>query len=299
MKKRVALALGSGGARGIAHIGVIREFEENGFEITSVAGASMGALIGGVYAAGKLDEYEQWLTSLSKMDIFNLVDFTISSKGIIKVDKVLNEIQKFMPDRMIEDLPVAYTAVATDLAKNSEVVLNSGSLYEAIKASVSIPMLITPVQKNDTLFVDGGVLNPVPVNRVKRNGDDMLIAVNVNAFIPFKNGHSHSGQQDWPWFERLHKLKLNSFLKQLPLNGNGNGNGSKTNGLGYFNLLTKTSAVMLNRIMELTLKLTPPDILIEVSRDSAGIFDFYKAKEMIELGRKAARKAILEMDTVE
>jgi NTE family protein len=222
------------------------------------------------------------------------VDFTISSKGIIKVDKVLNEIQKFMPDRMIEDLPVAYTAVATDLAKNSEVVLNSGSLYEAIKASVSIPMLITPVQKNDTLFVDGGVLNPVPVNRVKRNGDDMLIAVNVNAFIPFKNGHSHSGQQDWPWFERLHKLKLNSFLKQLPLNGNG----SKTNGLGYFNLLTKTSAVMLNRIMELTLKLTPPDILIEVSRDSAGIFDFYKAKEMIELGRKAARKAILEMDTV-
>jgi NTE family protein len=140
MKKRVALALGSGGARGIAHIGVIREFEENGFEITSVAGASMGALIGGVYAAGKLDDYENWLTSLGKMDIFNLVDFTISSKGIIKVDKVLNEIQKFMPDRMIEDLPVAYTAVATDLAKNSEVVLNSGSLYEAIKASVSIPM---------------------------------------------------------------------------------------------------------------------------------------------------------------
>jgi len=294
MKKKVALVLGSGGARGIAHIGVIRELEENGYEITSVAGASMGALIGGVYAADKLDEYEEWMTSLSKMDIFNLVDFTISSKGIIKVDKVLNEIKKIIPERNIEDLHIPFTAVATDLAKNKEVILNKGRLYEAIKASVSIPMLITPVQKNDTLFVDGGVLNPVPVNRVKRNEDDMLIAVNVNAFIPIENNLSE--QQDWSWFERLHKMKINSFLNQLPLNGNGNGH--KTNSFGYFNMLTKTSAIMLNRIMELTLKLTPPDVLIEISRDAGGIFDFYKAKEMIELGRKAARKAIFELDAV-
>ncbi|NPA37682.1 MAG: phospholipase [Chlorobi bacterium] len=298
MKKKIALALGSGGARGIAHIGVIRELEDNGFEITSVAGSSMGALIGGVYAAGKLDEYEQWLTSLSKMDIFNLVDFTISSKGIIKVDKVLKEIQSFIPDQKIEELPLSFVAVATDLAQKEEVVIRNGCLYDAIKASISIPMLITPVQKNDTIFVDGGVLNPVPVNRVERNGDDMLVAVNVNAFIPFEHKQGNEDRDDWSWFEKLNKLKLNGFQKQFLGIGNGNGNGSKNkkSEFGYFNLLTKTSSLMLRQIMDLTFKLTPPDVLIEISRDSGGIFDFYKAKELIELGREAARKAIREAE---
>ena len=295
MKKKTALVLGSGGARGIAHIGVIRELEENGYEITSIAGASMGALIGGVYAAGMLDEFESWLISLSKMDIFNLVDFTISSKGIIKVDKVLDEIQKFIPDRKIEELPVKYVAVATDLANGSEEILRSGSLYEAIKASVSIPMLVTPVQKNDTLFVDGGVLNPVPVNRIERTGGDVLIAVNVNAFIPFEPKLVQKDHHDWSWFERLNKLKLSSFQKQF----SGSGNGSKKNDFGYFNMLTITSSIMLKRIMELTFNITPPDMLIEVSRDVCGIFDFYKAKELIELGREMARKAIVEMSCKE
>ena len=294
MKKKTALALGSGGARGIAHIGVIRELESNGFEIISVAGSSMGALIGGVYASGKLDEYEQWITSLSKMDIFNLVDFTISSKGIIKVDKVLNEIKSFIPDCKIEELPKKFTAVATDLAKKEEVVIKTGSLYDAIKASISIPMLITPVQKNDTLFVDGGVMNPVPVNRVDRSEDDLLVAVNVNAFIPFRN-HSTVKDQDWSWFEKMNMVKLNGFIKQLPGLGNGNGNKNKKNEFGYFNLLTNTSSLMLKQIMDLTFKLTPPDVLIEISRDAGGIFDFFRAKELIELGHMAARKAIEEI----
>ncbi len=300
MKKQVALALGSGGARGIAHIGVIRELEENGFEITSVAGASMGALIGGIYAAGKLDEYENWITSLSKKDIFNLVDFTISSKGFIKVDKVLNEIRKIIPDRKIEDLPKSYVAVATDLAGGCEEVITSGSLYEAIKASVSIPMLITPVRKNDTLFVDGGVLNPVPVNRVKRTDGDILVAVNVNAFIPFEQKVADKEQnKDWGWFEKLNKLKLNGFQMQFHSNGNGNGNGGKKSDFGYFNMLAKTSSIMLNRITELTFKITPPDVLIEVSRDVCGIFDFYRATDLIELGREAAREIIREKSFTE
>ena len=293
MSKKVALVLGSGGARGIAHIGVIRELEENGFEISSVAGASMGALIGGIYATGKLDEYEKWITSRSKMDIFNLVDFAISSKGIIKVDKVFNEIRKFIPDRKIEEMDKPFVAVATDLASGEEEVISSGSLYEAIKASISIPMLVTPVRKNDTLFVDGGVLNPVPVNRVKRSAGDMLVAVNVNDFIPLERGMlTKEEDNDWIWFEKLNKLKLKGF--QMQFHTNGNSKGSKKNEPGYFNMLTKTSSIMLNRITELTFELTPPDLLIQVSRDVSGILDFYKASELIAAGRQAAKKAIME-----
>jgi len=141
--------------------------------------------------------------------------------------------------------------------------------------------------------VDGGVLNPVPVNRVKRSAGDLLVAVNVNAFIPLERGILTKEQDnDWIWFEKLNKLKLKGF--QMQFHHNGNSKGSKKNEPGYFNMLTKTSSIMLNRITELTFELTPPDLLIEVSRDVSGIFDFYKASELIEAGRKAAKKAIME-----
>lgn len=184
MKQKVALVLGSGGARGTAHIGVIRELQKQGYEICSISGTSMGALIGGIYASGKLDEYESWLCSLSKIDMFNLVDFTLSTNGIIKADKVLKEIQKFIPDQKIEELSIKYAAVVTDFKQKKEVVITEGSLFEAIRTSISIPFVITPVLKSDTIFVDGGVLNPVPTNRVVRHKDDILIAVNVNSLIP-------------------------------------------------------------------------------------------------------------------
>lgn len=286
MKKNVALVLGSGGARGTAHIGVIRELEKQGYNITSISGTSMGALVGGVYASGKLDEYESWLCSLSKMGVFNLVDFTLSTNGIIKADKVLKEIQKFIPDQKIEDLPIKYSAVATDIKQSKEVVITKGSLYDAIRASISIPMVITPLQKNDTLFVDGGVLNPIPVNRVSRQKDDILIAVNVNAQIPYNNPKSENS--DWGYFEKLTSGKLSVFQKKLtkhiPIN--------KKESMGYFNLINETSSLMLAQITKLTLELNPPDILIQISRDTCGTFDFYKATEIIENGENAAKKVL-------
>jgi len=214
MKPTVALVLGSGGARGIAHIGVIRELINEGYEISSISGTSMGALVGGVYAAGKLDEYETWLCSLSKMDVFNLVDFTLSTQGIIKADRVLKEMQKFIPDQKIEDLPIKYAAVTTDLKNKKEVVITQGSLYDAIRASISIPMVITPIQKVDTLFVDGGVLNPVPVNRVFRQENDMLVAVNLNANIPYHK--LISDDPDHIYFEKLTRGKFIGFQKNYP-----------------------------------------------------------------------------------
>ncbi len=285
MKQKVALVLGSGGARGTAHIGVIRELEKQGYEISSISGTSMGALVGGVYAAGKLDEYEDWLTSLGKMDVFNLVDFTLSTSGIIKADKVLKELQKFIPDQKIEDLPIKYAAVATDIKQGSEVVITEGSLYDAIRASISIPMVITPLQKNDTLFVDGGVLNPLPLNRVYRQENDILIAVDVNAHIPYEKLAVKNPEIGY--FERLTRGKLGEFQKKLseliPKN--------KKESHGYFSLINDTSSLMLAQITKLSLELNPPDVLIQISRNSCGTFDFYKAGELIEIGKKTATES--------
>ncbi|MCE5330774.1 MAG: patatin-like phospholipase family protein [Bacteroidales bacterium] len=286
MKPTVALVLGSGGARGIAHIGVIRELVNEGYEISSITGTSMGALIGGVYAAGKLDEFESWLRSLSKMDIFNLVDFTLSTQGIIKADRFLIEIQKFIPDQKIEDLPIHYAAVTTDLKNKKEVVITNGSLFEAIRASISIPMVITPIHKIDTLFVDGGILNPVPVNRAFRQENDMLVAVNLNANIPYHN--PINDDPDHVYFEKLTRGKFIGFQKKLsklfPVNEKEN--------MGYFSLIGETTSLMLSQISKLTLEINPPDLLIEISRQSCGTFEFYKAPELIELGRKAATESV-------
>lgn len=290
MKQEVALVLGSGGARGTAHIGVIRELVKQGYEISSISGTSMGALVGGIYAAGKLDEYESWLCSLSKMDMFNLVDFTLSTNGIIKADKVLKEIQKFIPDHKIEELPIKYSAVVTDFKQKKEVVITEGSLFEAIRASISIPFVITPVQKSDTIFVDGGVLNPVPVNRVSRQKDDILIAVNVNAQIPYTK--PIIDHPDLGYFEKLTNGKLNDFQKRLTSFFPAHTHKKENTGVGYFNLIGETSSLMLSQIAKLTLKLNPPDILIEVSRDSCGTFDFYKAVDLIELGKEATLKGM-------
>jgi len=286
MKPTVALVLGSGGARGIAHIGVIRELINQGYEISSISGSSMGALVGGIYAAGKLDEYEAWLCSQSKRDIFNLVDFTLSTQGIIKADRVLKEMQKFIPDQKIEDLPIKYAAVTTDLKNKKEVVITQGSLYDAIRASISIPVVFTPIQKVDALFVDGGVLNPVPVNRVYRHENDILIAVNLNANIPYKK--PTIVDTDRGLLEKLTRSKLIGFQRNLaklfP--------GDKKENMGYFNLIGVTTSLMLLQIAKLTLELYPPDLLIEISRQSCGVFDFYKAAELIELGRKETIRAV-------
>ena len=184
MKKNVALVLSSGGARGIGHIGVIEELEKRGYEITSIAGTSMGALVGGVYALGKLEEFKKWMCSLDKLKVFSLVDFTFSSNGLVKGDKVLNAIKEFVPDTKIEDLKIDYSATATDIANHKEIVYKSGSIYEAIRASIAIPMVITPVINNNSVIVDGGVLNNLPISNVKRNKGDLLVAVYVNADVP-------------------------------------------------------------------------------------------------------------------
>jgi NTE family protein len=260
VKRNVTLVLSGGGARGYAHIGAIEEIENRGYSITSVAGTSIGALIGGVYATGKLNEFKEWICNFDKQKVLKLIDFTMSSQGIVKGDRVMQAMKKFIPDTNIEELKIKYTATAFDLAHNNEVVFNSGSLYNAIRASIAIPTVFTPVISGNSVLVDGGVTNNIPINNAVRSKNDLLIAVNVNADI-----------QEMP-----------SIIPDAELGNN----------LNYFKLIDLTISSMTNRLAEMNIKSNPPDILIEVPRKSCGIFDFVKAVTLIEIGRCAAKKSL-------
>lgn len=258
MKKNIALVLSSGGARGMAHIGIIEELEKHGYKITSIAGTSMGALVGGIYAAGQLPVLKKWLCSLDKKGVFDLVDFNFSSKGLIKGDRIMKKLKKIIPDQNIEDLKIPFCAVATDIVNSKEIVFDKGSLLDAIRASISIPTVFVPFIKDGLQIVDGGVLNPIPINRVKRKKNDLLVVSNVNARIPC----------------------------------NEKSNVLKTDYLGYFRLIKKSTSLMIYQISVLTLEKYPPDILINVSRDSMETYVFYKAAEIISVGEQAAKNEL-------
>jgi len=284
--KKIALVLSGGGARGIAHIGVIEELQKRGYEITSIAGTSMGALVGGMYAAGKLEEYKEWMCSLDKMKVFSLVDFTFSADGIVKGDKVLNAIREFVPDTNIEDLKIAYSATAADIENHKEIVYRSGSLYEAIRASIAIPMVITPVIKDNAIIVDGGVVNNLPISNVKRYKDDLLVAVYVNANVqPIKLNISKKEEKVK---KSVYLQKLNEFYEQLNIISPK----PKKEKLGYFTLIDKTIVSASLQLVQLSIQKNPPDILVNISRDTCGTYDFYKADELVEIGRMAAIESL-------
>lgn len=288
MKKNVALVLGSGGARGAAHIGVINELLKQGYNITSISGTSMGALVGGMYATGNLKTFEDWMCSLSKLDVFNLVDFTLSLNGLVKGNKILKEMKEMIPDRNIEALPIPFVAVATDIINGKEVVLNDGSLYDAIRASISIPTVFTPFSYNGLKLVDGGVLNPIPINLVKRYKDDILIVVNLGSNKEYnttelKENHPND---DYKHNKYINKIQ-NAINNITPKN--------KTDKIGYYNLLNKTTSLMIQKVSELTLEKYQPDVLIEIPRNAFGTYEFYKSKEIIEFGRKETKIALQKL----
>jgi NTE family protein len=287
MKQAISLVLSSGGARGLAHIGVIEELKRQGFEIKSIAGTSMGALVGGVYATGYMEEYKNWLSSLDKLDVFKMIDFTISTQGLVKGDKIFKVMKEMVPDTNIEDMNIPYVASAVDIISHKELVFDKGNLFEAVRASISIPTVFTPVKKGKLRLVDGGVLNPVPINRVKRFGDDLLVVVNVNAHVPCVKPTSLIKEEKKNWI--IYNKKVKSFQSRLadlfP---------KDKEKLSYFNLLSDTISIMGNQISMLTIEKYKPDILINISRESCGTYDFYKATEMIEIGRYVTEKSLMK-----
>ena len=278
MKQNVALVLSSGGSRGLAHIGVINELVKQGFQITSVSGSSIGSVIGGLYAMGKLHEYTEWVSTFNKMDIWGFMDFTLTTNGLLKGERVFDKMKTFIPDMNIEDMPIPFTAVATDVLHEKEVVFTKGSFYEAARASVAIPAVFTPVKYTDTILVDGGVLNPIPIEHVLRKNGDILIVVNLygekKVDIP-KEKNTDNG-----YLNRL----INPLLTLIST-------GDKSS-KGYYSLLSSTTSAMIQKIAELNIEKHKPDLVINIPHDSASTFDFYKAKELIELGESAAKEAI-------
>ncbi len=178
--KTVALALGSGGARGYAHIGAIEILVERGYDIIAISGCSMGALIGGVFAAGKMEDYKDWVTGLGQFDVLKLLDITFNSVGAIRGEKIFSVVREMIGDTRIEDLPLAYTAVATDLLAHKEIWFQEGPLDQAIRASVAIPSVVTPLVLNGRVLVDGALLNPLPIIPTISSHADMVVAVNLS-----------------------------------------------------------------------------------------------------------------------
>ncbi|MDD3602053.1 MAG: patatin-like phospholipase family protein [Sulfurovum sp.] len=278
--KKVSLVLGGGGARGYAHIGVIEELEKRGFEIISISGSSMGALIGGLFACGKLDEYKKWVQELDAMDVFSLVDFTLQSGGLIAGDKVFEKIAKMIGDHTFESLPIKLTAVATDIVREREVWFQSGDLLQALRASIAIPFVFTPVKIEDMILADGGILNPLPVAPTMSDISDLTIAVNLYADIPKpKIVISKKEEEQRNAFSQAFEEMANLFYK-------------KENNLTMFDILDKTFDTMQDGLTRYRLGGYPPDLLIEISKDVCSTYDFHKAQEVIEVGKLTARQQL-------
>ncbi len=296
--QKIALVLSAGGARGIAQAGAIAELERQGFEITSVAGSSIGSVIGGLYAMNRLQEYIDWLASFQKRDVFSLMDFTFSKKGLIRGEKVFRQMQTIIPDMPIEDMRIPYVALATDLFAQKPVVFNRGSFYKAIRASIAIPNVIVPVQKDDTILVDGGILNPLPLQFVKRNEGDILVAVNLyhNSLTEkLKNSGINldaEEQEEKTEEEKSYMVQFNQRLKQFYSKISDYIPKGEKNSAGHFTLLDMASTAMLHRMAELSLQIYQPEIVINIPSNIAGTFDFHKTRFLLEYGAEKARKAI-------
>ncbi len=286
--KTVSLVLGSGGARGLAHIGVIHWLEENDFKIKSIVGCSIGAVIGGIYAAGKLDVYEQWVRALTKVDIVTLLDLSWDKSGLVRGEKIINALRGLVGDKLIEDLPISFTAVATDLRNQKEVWIRSGSLFDAMRASFAIPLFFTPFKLKGLDLVDGGVLNPVPIAPTFGDQSAITIAVNLNGPVetPIERAVVSAAPRSPTSPIRE---KINRFIARLqpPHNPSTPSGGGRD--WGAYEIASQAFEAMQSAIARQKLAAYPPDIVIDIPRNVCKTLEFDRAAEIIAVGYKKAK----------
>jgi NTE family protein len=310
MTKTVALVLGSGGARGMAHIGVIKEIEARGYKIISVSGCSMGAVIGGFYCANKLDQFYAWAKSLSYLDLLRLVDFSFISNGAIRGDKVFSLLAEMLDDIQIEDLDIPFTAVTTDLANSKEVWFQRGPLEQAMRASAAIPGLFQPVKLDERLFVDGGVLNPLPIAASVSAHADHIIAIDLNADVPIPDMKKDlvgrekvvdslidevDDKNDWlnsivnkasQWFgsdDELAGADAEAVKAKAETN---------VANLGKLEILYQMFEVMQASLSQYKIAGYPPDLLVRIPQSSGEMYEFHRTEELVALGRNIAKQAL-------
>ena len=316
--RRTAVVLGSGGARGYAHIGALQVIESHGFDVVAIAGCSMGAMVGGLRAAGHLEEYTEWVTGLRQLDILRLVDLSLSAGGAIRGEKIFAVVREMLGDIRIEDLPLDYTAVATDLLSHREVWFRDGSLADAIRASIAIPSLFTPVVTDTQLLVDGALMNPVPILPTMSAQAEVTIAVSLSGEI---RRHSPTGPKgtltapvlededagahpdDDPGTLRARAARFfdwDAVRAMVARDGSGrdgtrNGDGEvDAADVGRLDIVNLSYEAMQATLTSYKLAGYPPDVLVEIPKSSAKTFEFHRAPELIELGRVRTEQALAD-----
>lgn len=313
---RVALSLGSGGARGYAHIGVIAALEERGYDIVCIAGTSMGAVVGGLHAAGKLDGYTDWVADLNHRDLLRLLDPSIKAPGVIRADKILARVSELLGGARIEDLAIPFTAVATDLIARKEVWFQRGPVDVAIRASIALPSIIPPVMLNGRLLADGGLLNPIPMAPMASSNADVTVAVSLAGDPDGQSGRAAVQESADPrpaeeWMDRFRRTAaqvLDRELVRLVTSKLGAGRsttpgnaaeeveeeifGTLPPGLRTLDVMELSLDTLQSVVTRYRLAGYPPDLLITIPKNACRTLDFHKAPEMIALGRKLAHEAL-------
>lgn len=285
--KSLSLVLGSGGARGLAHIGVIRWLEEQGCRIRSISGCSMGALVGGIYAAGKLAEYEEWVRQIDKMGIFSILDFSFGNGGLVKGERLIATLRELVGDTLVEELPITFTAVAADIVREREVWINRGPLFDAIRASISMPLFFTPCHVNGVVLIDGSIFNPVPIAPTFHDRTDLTVAVNLNGPAeteapppvepePEESGLAAFTRRVRDYFSAAKDGKKNAHERDWDM----------------FYVLSQSIDAMQGVIARQKLASHPPDILIDIPRNACGTLEFDRAAELIALGYARAQASL-------
>jgi len=300
----ISLVLGSGGARGYAHIGVIEELKAQGFAIGSLSGSSMGALVGGIHATGKLADFSAWVRPMLRLDVLRLLDWTITGGGFIKGDRISGALRELIGDIDIEDLPIPFTAVAVDLDAQREVWFSRGPLFDAVRASIAIPTIFRPHYYEGRLLVDGGLLNPLPVSPTLRDLTDATIAVDVNASpeplgplaagdpaIDSATAEGPAGEAP-PEIEPQRSHRRGRIARFIEAQIEKRERRIAATEPGAFELFARSLDVVQETITRLKLAAQPPDLLITIPRNACAFYEFHRAEELIELGRRRTREAL-------
>lgn len=286
-KKRISLVLGSGGARGLAHIGVIRCLEAHGYEISYISGCSIGALVGGIYAAGKLDAYADWVCALQKRDVVRLLDWSFSHGAIFSGDRIISVLEKMVGRRSIEDLSIRFTAVATEINDKREVWLNKGSLLDAVRASIAMPLIFAPVKKDGLVLVDGGLINPVPIAPTLNDDTAWTVAVDLNG---------HAEQLASPESDELEtedtvsdmRARITKFLDELiPTRDK-----PASDQPSAIELAMRSIDTMQTTIARMKLAAYSPKLTIDIPRNLCTFLEFHRASELIEFGYRRTEEML-------
>lgn len=302
-RKTVSLVLGSGAARGHTHIGVINAVLEKGYEIVSISGCSIGAIIGGIYLSGKLKDYQDWAESLDKFHVLKLLDMAVLMGGYIRGDRYFQVIESLIGDQKIETLPLPFTAVGVDILSQKEFWFQKGSLLQAMRASSAVPSIVAPVEIGGRVYVDGGVLNPLPIIPTVSAGADYIIAVDLNGpsqELPENNFIVQ--QKEIEWWHSLKGLfardkdpdQLEDNVEETLLEPAKRYDPQSWGRVQTINMMFEA---MQESLTQYKIAGYPPDLLISIPKDTCTFYEFWRSKELIELGYKVASEALEKLES--